>query len=286
MEELRSPGGEAIESTAPRQVVHSPERYRLDLPLAGPTSRILAYAIDYAAILGLEILTLAMLLALSPLAGRVEEWLEEFRAALGADPDALMESNLILVAIGFVIVVQVAIEWGYFIFLEMTTGGRSLGKVLLKLRVVGDGGHPLGFGQSIARNLLRAVDVLPGYYAVGLIAMTASSDGKRLGDLAAGTLVVRLDRGTPAASLDFEAIPDSARFRFDHAQVARLGRDEQRLLRQTLRRVSQLAPERADLVLERATDVLARRVGHEPVPADERLAFLRSLLLALRHRRG
>ncbi len=125
------------------QVVHSPEQYRLDLPLAGPTSRILAYGIDYVAIVIIGLLVLALLFALFPLAQQMDAMMGEVaEAALSDDPNTLYESTTVLILLGFVIILQLAIEWVYFVFLEMTTGGRSLGKAIVKLRVVGDGGHP------------------------------------------------------------------------------------------------------------------------------------------------
>jgi uncharacterized RDD family membrane protein YckC len=272
-------------SAAPHQVVHSPEQYRLELPLAGPTSRILAYAIDYAAIALLEILAFVALVATVPVMAQLQSLFDEFRGALeSGDPNAVAESSFLLVVLGLALVIQLLIEWGYFIFWEMTTGGRSPGKAAVKLRVVGDGGHPLRLGQSVARNLLRAVDILPGYYAVGLIAMIASDEGKRLGDLAAGTVVVRLDRPAPAPDVSSVPPTGAGTFRFSHAQVERVGPDEQRLVRQTLRRLPDLTPAQADVALERTADVIVRRIGHEPVAAPAREDFLRALLHTVERR--
>jgi len=131
------------------------------------------------------------------------------------------------------------------------------------------------------------VDILPSSYAVGLVAMVMSSEGKRLGDLAAGTIVVRLDRPEKAAPLpDTEAGEGSPSFRFDRAQIERLGTAERALLRQTLRRLDTLAPPQRAEVLERSAEVLRQRIGYEPVEAAEREAFLRALLAAVRGRRG
>ena len=269
----------------PHQVVHSPEQYRLDLPLAGPTSRILAYGIDYVAIVIIGFLVLGLLFALFPLAQQMVEMMDEVaELAESDDPNALYESTTVLILLGFVIILQLAIEWVYFVFLEMTTGGRSLGKAIVKLRVVSDGGHPLRFGQSVARNLLRAADILPAYYLVGLLSMIASLQTKRLGDLAAGTVVIRLDR--PAAAPPLTAEPDGGTdaFRFDHQQVAKLGRQELRLVRQTLRRLPELSEDQARSILDRSVKALTQRIEHPPVAAEEYEAFLRALLLAVERR--
>ena len=138
--------------------------------------------------------------------------------------------------------------------------------------------------ESLVRNLLRIVDVLPWYYTVGLVSVVLSRDGKRLGDFAAGTIVVRLDRPEPAPPLADAPPEASAGFRFERSQIMRLGPNELALLRQTLRRLAALPPERAAEVLERAAAVLSARIGYGPVAAEEREAFLRALLHAARVR--
>ena len=85
-----------------------------------------------------------------------------------------------------------AITFGYFIVCEATSG-QTLGKRLLGIRVVSDDGSQPSWGKVIGRTLLRIVDSLPAFYIVGLISVlaTGKSGHKRVGDLAAGTRVVR-----------------------------------------------------------------------------------------------
>ena len=94
------------------------------------------------------------------------------------------------------------VQWGYYIICEMTMDGASPGKRALGLRVIRDNGLPIGFVQSMLRNLVRVVDFLPWAYGVGLVAAFASRRSQRLGDLAAGTLVVKLGaaRAGPAGA--------------------------------------------------------------------------------------
>ncbi len=268
-----------------RQEVRSPEQVILHLPIAGPTSRMLAYAIDYVIIFLALIGAVVLLLMttslwqwldarLAPVFGRVAE----------THGRALRSDGTFLIVIAAFVLLQFVLEWGYFVVAETISGGRSLGKALLGLRVVRDGGLPISLRESLLRNLLRIVDVLPSNYVVGLVAMLVSPDGKRLGDLAAGTVVIRLDRPEPAAPLA-EAESDAfGDFRFDHAQIARLGPNERALLRQTLRRLQTLAPDTAAGVLERAVEVLRERIGYGPVATAERERFLRALLGATRGR--
>ncbi len=255
----------------------------MHLPLAGPTSRILAYAVDLVLVYLLEIGAIALLLLGSPIAGWLLERLGEIGdAARSGSPQELLESGAFLYLFAFFVVLQLALEWGYFIFFELTTGGRSPGKALLGLRVLRDGGEPVDLRASLMRNLLRAVDALPVNYVVGLVAMVLSPEGKRLGDLAAGTVVARLDRPARARRVDDGDPADALRFRFDRAQIARLGRAERALLRQTLRRVTELEPEAASAALARATEVLCHRIDYPAVAESERQAFLRALQRAAR----
>lgn len=289
--ETVSPAG--IEHTAgeARQVVHSPEQVVLHLPVAGPASRILAYAIDYLVIFLLQVaIALLLVLILTSMTGLVESLRGPVEAAIQdvdtTDPDSIVLSAFFWLAFLAFLLLQLAAEWSYFVLFDMVSGGRSLGKRVAGLRVVRDGGLPITFGASAIRNLLRIVDYLPTSYLVGLTSIVVSPEGKRLGDLAAGTLVVRLDRPAPAPPLLDDEEEVDADFRFDRSQIARVGRKERALLRQTLRRVESLADERREAALERAVEVLRTRIEHEPVEAERHLGFLRALLRAVSQRRS
>lgn len=81
--------------------------------------------------------------------------------------------------------------FGYPVLFEVLAGGRTPGKRAVGLRVVTADGGPVGFVPSAVRNIVRLVDLLPSTYTVGMVAVLASSKHQRLGDLAAGTLVIR-----------------------------------------------------------------------------------------------
>ncbi len=83
------------------------------------------------------------------------------------------------------------LNWGYFTLFEAFWNGRTPGKKAAKIRVIQQSGRPIGLFESMARNLIRYVDQFPGFYAVGVVAMFVTRQHQRLGDLAAGTLVVR-----------------------------------------------------------------------------------------------
>jgi len=93
-----------------------------------------------------------------------------------------------------IIVGYFAITLGYSILTEWAWRGQTIGKKLLRLRVVDAGGLRLEFHQVLMRNLLRCIDMLPAFYLVGGLVCLLSSRGQRLGDLAAGTVVIRQPR--------------------------------------------------------------------------------------------
>lgn len=154
--------------------VETPEQISINYQKAGVGSRF------YAALLDTLLLGLIVLIGLYV----NYNFLREFGEVLG---------NW-LGAIGGILIF--AMFWGYFMLFEITTNGQSPGKYALGLRVIKDGGYPISFGDSAIRNLVRLVDFLPFFYGTGLIVMLISGNWQRLGDLAAGTLVVRTTRKT------------------------------------------------------------------------------------------
>lgn len=257
-----------------RQVLHSPEQVALHLPVAGPTSRMLAYGIDFFLIVLVEIGIFVLLMTSAPLAEWVARKLVGVQGEIAAG-QASDESGAVLVLLAAFVLIQFAVEWGYFLFFELAMGGRSPGKRALGLRVMRDGGQPIGLRESFVRNALRFVDMLPANYLVGFVAMLMSPEGKRLGDLAAGTVVARLDRVERPRPLPLPA--DSGSFRFEHAHLAHFGPVERALVRQTLRRLDELEPEAQEQALRTAVEALRERLGYRPVEPAERRGFLLAL---------
>jgi uncharacterized RDD family membrane protein YckC len=146
-------------------IIRTPEGIEFGLPLAGPFSRMLALAVD---------------LAVVAMFSSVVEKLVAPLAAFGQD-----------VAGAIQIVVYFAISVLYGIVAEWFWRGQTVGKRLLGLRVVDARGLRLESSQIVVRNLMRVLDALPALYLVGGIACVLSRHRQRLGDLAAGTVVVR-----------------------------------------------------------------------------------------------
>lgn len=165
--------------------IDTPENVVFSYEVAGIGSRFLAALIDsllIAFLLALAFLTL-FLLMVSGLGQSLGE-------AASSGPSWLLA---IFGLISF------AILWGYYILFELLWNGQSPGKRRLGLRVIRSDGTPIGPSEAVIRNLVRIVDFLPLYYGIGVVTMFLNDQARRLGDLAAGTLVV-YDRGT--VSLD------------------------------------------------------------------------------------
>jgi len=156
--------------------IETPELVVLSYTIAGLGSRVYAALIDLficAAVL------IAFLIGAVILAARSKESVTQ------PTPSSAW-------AIAIIILFQFAILWGYYLLFEGFNDGQTPGKRLLKLRAVRDGGYSIGFSASAVRNLMRIVDLQPAFtYAIGIGSVLLTKSGKRLGDIVAGTIVVR-----------------------------------------------------------------------------------------------
>ena len=220
--------------------IATPEGVDLELTLAGPGSRSLGAAVD----LLIQFFTgLGMVLLLQALSGG-SGWVLAFIPVLG-----------------FLIV------FGYDVAFEVLGGGRTPGKRLVGLRVVALGGRPVTLIPSAIRNAIRVVDFLPTTYGFGLLAILLSPRNQRLGDMAAGTLVVRertaRDRDRDAAGIEAAAVPplpgDHPALRWD---LSAIGAEELALVRGFLARRWELEPmARSQLAQQIAGHVRPRVAG-------------------------
>ena len=104
--------------------------------------------------------------------------------------------------IAFWLILFFLLDWFYPVVFELRRDGATPGKRAMGLKVIMDNGLPVTPAASMTRNLLRYADLLPLAYGAAILCMLTRSDGKRLGDLAAGTLVVHLPRPAPKATLE------------------------------------------------------------------------------------
>ncbi|WP_347908672.1 RDD family protein [Pseudomonas grandcourensis] len=147
-----------------RYQVETPEGVDLPLRPAGLMVRALAFSID----LGLRGLILGVLFIVLAMLGKLG-------AGLGS-------------------ILLFVVSWWYMVLFEVLNHGRSPGKQWMGLRVVHDDGTPVGWSASLLRNLLRVVDLLPFGYFLGAVSCLQHPHFKRLGDIAAGTLVIYRER--------------------------------------------------------------------------------------------
>ena len=139
--------------------------------------------------------------------------------------------------------------FGYYIFFETVWRGQSPGKRLMGLRVMRDDGLPLGFTGSVIRNLIRFFDLLPLAYGFGIVAMFFNRRWKRLGDMAAGTIVIREPQPLPPQVLQLPVHPDlpGVREGFAATQLReRFTSREYELIREYLQRYYSLSPTAQD----------------------------------------
>jgi uncharacterized RDD family membrane protein YckC len=162
-----------------------------------------------------------------------------------------------------ILLVWFFLEWIFPAWCEVNWGGATPGKKALGLIVVHDDGTPVGWPSALTRNLLRFVDFLPLFYLFGLISMAVSRDFRRLGDHAAGTLVVyRSPVGRPhKVALLPPEVPLKA-----------LTLTEQRTVLDYAERISDLTPERAAELAEIAFPLLGTARGDAAVSRLVRIA--------------
>jgi uncharacterized RDD family membrane protein YckC len=157
-------------SSVDKLTIETPEQTSLEFPLAGIGSRFLAVALD-------TLLQVATYILLGLIAALLN--------TLGFLPTLGKQWGIaVLIFIGFLV------QFGYYGAFEASWNGQTPGKRWTHLRVIQDSGRPISAYDAILRNLLRIVDWLPTLYAVGIVTILVSGEKKRVGDYAAGTVVI------------------------------------------------------------------------------------------------
>ena len=156
-------------------VIETPERVPLHFALASIGNRFLACAIDHS-LQALTIIIVAIALTVVASYSTLNDQLS----------NAPKWVKALLIVVVFLIVS------GYFAFFEWLWNGQTPGKRWFKLRVIREDGRPVTFWEAVVRNLLRTFDMMPApFYSIGLISVFISSSDQRIGDMIAGTVVVR-----------------------------------------------------------------------------------------------
>jgi uncharacterized RDD family membrane protein YckC len=228
--------------------IDTPELVSIEMPLAGIGSRFIALLVDYL-----------ILIPGSLLLDKV--------FSLVADSIGAFSSRSAQWAFGLYTLLTFLIQWGYFTLFEAFWNGRTPGKRVARIRVIQRSGRAIGFIESLARNLVRVVDQFPFIYAVGAIAMFVTKQHQRLGDLAAGTLVVR-DREieTPlwgdsgSRTFTAQAFAPSVQVPEPHSLVALLAAGIVKLSPADLEVLEGFFARRLDMSME-TREALARRIA-------------------------
>jgi len=236
--------------------IDTPEGVPLELTLAGVGSRFLAAIVDTT----IQFATLLLIVLFVSLAG----------------------SSGPVTAVGTILAFLVFL--GYDILFETKASGRTPGKRLTGLRVVRRGGGPVGFRTSAVRNLLRVIDLLPGMYLVGIVCVLVTKQNQRLGDLAAGTIVLRERTGLRRPTPTTFAAPTGLDAYTDSLDLAGLGADEYGLVRAFLLRAPSLPPAVRAQLAAQVGETIAKRVQPPPPPGVPAELFLASVAAAYRKR--
>ena len=222
-----------------------------EYPLAGPFRRAFAYAIDVVLLIALVIAAVigSLLLSLGSISG-----------------------------IGPALVAYFAIVWGYSAFCEAVFNGQTLGKRMVGIRVVSDRGIPINGAQAVLRSLVGTIDgPIPFFYLLGLASMLLTRKFQRLGDLAAGTMVVVEARRGRAGVIQVELSSVEALLPWLPVRVA-AGPELARALSDYVQRRGRFGPARREEMAEYLARPLRERYG---LPAD---SSADAVLCALYHR--
>jgi uncharacterized membrane protein SpoIIM required for sporulation/uncharacterized RDD family membrane protein YckC len=242
--------------------IETPELVVVSYTIAGLGSRVYAAIIDLFICVAMYLSVIVGIFLLT----KGERGLDETAAA-----PSTAWAMTVMVLVLFVIL------WGYYLLFEGLRDGQTPGKRMMRLRAVRDGGYSVGFSASAVRNLMRIVDMQPIVsYLVGIASIALTKSGKRLGDIVAGTLVVReaLVRQpmAPPVAPPAESTP---------VTTAQLTDDEFTLLERWGERRSALEPDKRRQL---ATQVAAR-LKHA-LPADETGSEAAALLRLLSSERA
>lgn len=234
--------------------IDTPEQIALELPLAGIGSRFLAIAIDsllqFFAVLALIIVGIFVSASYSELLRGVDRFFSQTVAAI------------------VLVVVPFCLYWGYFAFFEILWQGRTPGKRIAGIRVVHQSGRPMTAIECIGRNLMRAIDILPSVYGVGLITMMCNAQNRRLGDYIAGTIVVH-EKAIESVSPSWGEQPEKTTTEAMQPELRKLSSDELVLIETYLNRRYEIDQVTRTTTAQRIVEMISNKSGI-PKPPDQR----------------
>jgi uncharacterized RDD family membrane protein YckC len=213
--------------------VRTAEAIAVRYDLAGLGSRFLALTIDMALQVAVAFAVVLVLAIFSVPVARAVAWVQ-------------LDKTVYVVALTLLALAAFTLFFGYFIIFELAWNGQSPGKRALGIRVVRDAGFPVDAGASVIRNVVRVVEFSFGIYVLSALVTLLSTENKRPGDFAAGTIVVR-DRPDEGPVLD-------ALLRDDPEHDDGLDREDRALIAQFLTRRATLEPGAANEIAARIAE--------------------------------
>jgi uncharacterized RDD family membrane protein YckC len=235
--------------------IHTPENVAFDYQVAGIGSRFLAALVDTLLVLILQVVVVVTYLVILNV--------------LNIDPSGSASG---WVAAIFILIIFV-FYWGYYILFEIFWNGQTPGKRWTGLRVIRNDGTPITISEALIRNLIRIVDFLPAMYGAGIVTMFVDSRSRRLGDIAASTLVVHDRAPISIQSLSLKRAVNFkpqglTKISLDGFPIERLTNDDLNLIEDFLTRRDQLT--HRDQLAIQILNTLHTRLGL-PLPSINRI---------------
>jgi len=248
-----------------RADIETPEQIEVHLEVVGPGSRMLAQVVDWVLKwLVLVCVGLAVFVVFSVAGGQLH---------FGGGIFPLVLGLVILAAFGFF--------FGYDIYYEGLRNGQTPGKHLAGIRVVREGGGPIDVRAACIRNLVGIADFLPAWYVLGGLVMLLNRRAQRLGDMAAGTLVIR-DRRTVLPDQRPPWVEEAGdEFAFRTEELARCEPNDLHVLHSFFTRYRSLEEQARDRLADALRDRYLQKTGYQPAhpltDPDEVYVFLAAL---------
>jgi uncharacterized RDD family membrane protein YckC len=267
--------------------IETPELVGIEFPLAGIGSRCVALLVD-SVVQGFSfvVFLIVTILIFAALPGTATV------------PHHTQSADPAKWAIALMILIPFLLQWGYFALFEAFWNGQTPGKRMLRLRVIQQSGQPIGLFESMGRNLIRIIDMLPGFYLIGAVCIFVTRRQQRLGDMVAGTLVVHsvptetsiLAAGTrtfTAASLEPPPQPVlRTTLELPADGVARLSRADLQLMENFLARRLDLPLDVRASLAERLAIRMKEKTLLEVPSGTSNETFLEALVVGLRETGG
>ena len=241
-------------SAGDQYTLETPENIQVQFELAGLGTRFCAMFVDS---LLLGVITVVLLI---------------FMAIIDLSVFSVFESKGVHWVTAVILAVVITLLWGgYFMLFEWLMRGQTPGKKAMKIRVIRDDGTPATIHEVLVRNVLRLVDFLPFSYGVGAIVMFANRLSKRLGDIAAGTIVIK------EGQLDYRANADK-KYTLRPVAIGEINAEltaaERRLVTGFLQRRAELLPKAREELARRLAGPLYDKYGGEHSDAETYLVRL------------